>query len=65
MKSFDSPLDELAQEADQALQLCWERLQAKTIDSKTIRAMVEAWRAKRQAFLAAEEARENKRSDGK
>lgn len=51
----NSPLQELADKADAALRLCWDRLEADDVDEETIREMVAAWRMKRKVFLEKEE----------
>lgn len=58
-----SPLQELAEKADGALALCWERLRAKDLRPKDIETMVEAWRVKRRAHLEAAEAKQEKKED--
>lgn len=59
-KSFDenSPLKELATEADAALKLCWERLEARTVDAAGITEMVRAWRMKRFVHTQKEQVKE-------
>lgn len=56
-----SPLQELADQADTALALCWERLGAKTLTPEDIAAMVKAWRTKRLAWIEAQETRQEKK----
>ena len=60
-KKIKSPLQELADQADEALALCWERLAARELTTEDIRAMVKGWRAKRLAHLEAEETKQLKK----
>ena len=60
--SNNSPLDELAAEADTALELCWQRLAADHIlDEDHIRKLVRAWRLKREVFTKRETERQRRR----
>lgn len=58
-----SPLQELAEKADGALALCWERLQAKEVTRKDIEIMVTAWRTKRQAHLESAEVKQERKEE--
>jgi hypothetical protein len=56
-----SPLQELADQADKALELCWQRLHAKDVTDEDIHSMVDAWRLKRRVHTEVEEARAAKK----
>lgn len=56
-----SPLEELADQADVALTLCWQRLKAGEIDAETIDKMVKGWRLKRRVFNETQEIKEAKK----
>ncbi len=51
----ESPLKELADQAEEALELCWHRLNDRDIDEDAIRSMIAAWRVKRQLWQQKEE----------
>ena len=58
-----SPLQELADQADTALALCWERLGAKTLTPEDIETMVRAWRTKRLAWIESQETKQAKKEE--
>ena len=54
----ESPLQELAEQAEEALELCWHRLQDREIDEDTIREMIAAWRVKQKQWQEKQEIKE-------
>ena len=62
-KAEKSPLQELADKADEALALCWERLRADELTPADITKMVEAWRVKRRAHIEAEDAKQTRKEE--
>ena len=50
-----SPINELAKAADEALELCWERLEQRKTDFTDIELMIQAWRDKQKAWQIKED----------
>ena len=58
-----SPLQELADKANAALELCWERLRTDELTPADVTKMVESWRVMRRAHLEAEEAKQTRKEE--
>ena len=58
-----SPLQELAEKADEALHLCWVRLGANQVTRAEIETMVRAWRVKRAAYEEQAEKRQQRKEE--
>ncbi len=62
-KKPKSPLQELADQADQALAICWERLAARELTDDDIQSMVKSWRTKRRAHIEAAELKQERKEE--
>ena len=58
-----SPLQELADQADAALAICWQRLAARALSDEDIETMVKSWRTKRLAHIEAAELKQKRKEE--